>query len=154
MDMDLMSLKWEPDLLCVCTHPMVCHDWGEGGGGAVECQGIDKGCECRDFRAVSDPRWRLYNAEVDGLSVDDAGVAGPGLCEILLGSCTGPLKESITGDFALSGTNVTLQLVAVWDHEPSDAERDAAKPEDYRDEDDGCPICDGGTGTACSAHFL
>lgn len=82
--------------------------------------------------------WHFYGAEVPGLAEDKDGNPKPAWVTMMAGEATiGPDEPTVSGgriQDPLHYKDVPLAYLASWDHEPTQAERDAVTPEEYHDE--------------------
>jgi hypothetical protein len=82
---------------------------------------------------LSEHWWHGYQAEVPDLSKSDDGSLGPALAFTIIGDTPKPREEMPpTYDGTVFGHELTFAYVTTWDHEPSDEEKEAVQPEQYR----------------------
>lgn len=77
--------------------------------------------------------WHAYQAEIPDLSEGDQGALLPALCFTVIGPTPQPKEEAPrTHSGRILGHDLTFQYVTTWDHQPSDEEKEAVQPTDYR----------------------
>jgi hypothetical protein len=87
--------------------------------------------------------WHAYGAAVDGLAVDPDGHDRPAWVFVVVAdSPVPPADPAVRTDYDWPHAGGAppappLPYLASWDHAPTDAERDAVTPPEYREPPDG-----------------
>lgn len=77
--------------------------------------------------------WHAYQSEVPDLTVSDQGDIGPALAFTVIGpSSTTPDETPSEYEGKAFGHELIYTYVTSWDHEPTEQEKEAVQPEQYR----------------------
>lgn len=78
--------------------------------------------------------WHVYGAEIADLAEDEDGNPGMSWGLLILGESTRSPDDERIPDMVPRVLGAEAKYLASFDHDPTEEERDALAPEEYRDE--------------------